>query len=145
MLCLDYSNLQEWRDVSKLYMIARGYWFSLYDLENKFALVFFTLQEKDIFQRKYHWVEMKHLGAIQSRRRQLFCRRDVFFFSIYVGNRVNNSRVPTWIRKVDLKKSIKKQLIFSNSIFCRILSNFSSGFFTYHSQNDFIKVFYCLI
>ena len=129
MLCLDYSNLQEWRNVSKLYMIARGYWFSVYGLENKFALIFFILQEKDIFQPKYHWVEIKHLGAIQNRRRQLFCRRDVFFFlSIYVGNRINNSRVPTWIRKVDLKKSIKKQLTFQTQFFAVFWATFHQVF-----------------
>ena len=27
MLCLDYSNLQDRRNLSKLYLIARGHWF----------------------------------------------------------------------------------------------------------------------
>ena len=32
------------------------------------------------FQPKYYWVEIKYLGAIQSRPRHLFCRRDNAFF-----------------------------------------------------------------
>ena len=35
MLCLDYSNLQERRNISKLYMIATGHWFPVYDLGNE--------------------------------------------------------------------------------------------------------------
>ena len=37
MLCLDYSNLQEGRNVSKLYMIARGHLFLVYGLGNECA------------------------------------------------------------------------------------------------------------
>ena len=33
-----------------------------------------------MFQLKYHWVEIKCLGAIENQRRQLFCRRDNAFF-----------------------------------------------------------------
>ena len=31
-----------------------------------------------MFQPKYHWVKIKYLGAIQNRRRQLFCRDNAF-------------------------------------------------------------------
>ena len=34
--------------------------------------------KRNMFQPKYHWVEIKYLGAMQNRRRQLFSRRDVF-------------------------------------------------------------------
>ena len=44
MLCLDYANLQERRNISKLYMIARGHLFPVYGLGNKCAF----LQDKDI-------------------------------------------------------------------------------------------------
>ena len=37
MLCPDYSNLQERRSISKLYMIARGYLFPVYGLRNECA------------------------------------------------------------------------------------------------------------
>ena len=37
MLCLDYSNLQEKRNLSKLYMIARGHLFPVYSLGNECA------------------------------------------------------------------------------------------------------------
>ena len=32
-----------------------------------------------MFQPKYHWVDIKYLGAIQNRRGQLFCLRDNTF------------------------------------------------------------------
>ena len=32
-----------------------------------------------MFQPKYHWVEIKYLGAIQNRCQQLFCQRDNAF------------------------------------------------------------------
>ena len=35
MLHLDYSNLQERRNISELYMIARGHWFYVYGLGNE--------------------------------------------------------------------------------------------------------------
>ena len=34
---------------------------------------------RKMFQPKYHWVEIKYLGAIQNRGRQLFCRRNNTF------------------------------------------------------------------
>ena len=37
MLCLDYSNLEERRNISKLYIIARGHWFPVYGLGNECA------------------------------------------------------------------------------------------------------------
>ena len=37
ILCLDYSNLEERRNISKLYMIARGHLFPVYGLENECA------------------------------------------------------------------------------------------------------------
>ena len=37
MLCLDYSHLQERRNISKLYMIARGHLFPVYGLGNECA------------------------------------------------------------------------------------------------------------
>ena len=37
ILCLDYSNLQERRYISKLYMTARGQWFPVYGLGNECA------------------------------------------------------------------------------------------------------------
>ena len=35
MLCLEYSDLQERKNISKLYMIARGYWVPVYGLGNE--------------------------------------------------------------------------------------------------------------
>ena len=35
--CVDYSNLQERRNLSKLYMTARGHWFPVYGLGNECA------------------------------------------------------------------------------------------------------------
>ena len=37
MLCLDFSNLQEMRNISKLYMIAGGHLFPVYGLGNECA------------------------------------------------------------------------------------------------------------
>ena len=37
MLCLNYSNQQEKRNINKLYMIARGHLFPVYGLGNKCA------------------------------------------------------------------------------------------------------------
>ena len=37
MLCLEYSDLQERKNISKLYMIARGYWVPVYGLGNECA------------------------------------------------------------------------------------------------------------
>ena len=47
MLCLDYSNLQERRNVSKLYLIAREHLFPVCGLRNECASRYF-LQEKDV-------------------------------------------------------------------------------------------------
>ena len=63
IFCLDYSNLQERRNITKLYMISRGHWSPVYGLWDEGALVFFT---RKIIQPKYHWVEIKYLGAIQN-------------------------------------------------------------------------------
>ena len=35
--------------------------------------------ERKVFQPRYHWVEIKYLGAIQNRRRQFFCLHDNAF------------------------------------------------------------------
>ena len=35
--------------------------------------------KRKMFQPKYHWVEIKYLGAIKNRRGQLFCLRDIVF------------------------------------------------------------------
>ena len=35
MLCQDYSNLEERRNISKSYIIARGHWFPFKGLGNK--------------------------------------------------------------------------------------------------------------
>ena len=37
MLCVEFSNQQERRNISKLYMTARGHWFPVYGLGNKCA------------------------------------------------------------------------------------------------------------
>ena len=37
ILCLDYSNLQERRNISKLYMTARGHLFPVYGRGNEYA------------------------------------------------------------------------------------------------------------
>ena len=42
MLCLVNSNLQERRNISKLYMVARGHQFLVCGLGNECALVFST-------------------------------------------------------------------------------------------------------
>ena len=47
ILRLDYSHLQERRNISKLYMIARGHSFPVYGLGNECAKQLF-LQEKDV-------------------------------------------------------------------------------------------------
>ena len=59
------------RNISKLYVIARGHLFPVYDLGNECARM--------MFQPKYHWVEIKYLGAIQNRCRQFFCLCDNAF------------------------------------------------------------------
>ena len=71
MLCLDYSNLQERINISKLYMLARGHLFPVYGLGNECAYY-----KRKMFQPKYNWVEIKYLGAIQNPRLQLFCLCD---------------------------------------------------------------------
>ena len=34
---------------------------------------------RNMFQPKYHWIEIKYLGAMQNQRRQLFSRCDYVF------------------------------------------------------------------
>ena len=77
MLCLNCSDLQERRKISKLYMIAKGHWFPVYGLGNEYVWRHF-LQEKDV-PTEISSVEIKYLGTNQSRRRQLFCRLDNAF------------------------------------------------------------------
>ena len=77
MLCLEYRNLQERRNISKLYMIARGHWVPLYGLKNECANGIFY--KRKIFWPKYHWLEVKYLGAMQNRRGQPFCLRENAF------------------------------------------------------------------
>ena len=43
-------------------------------------MCFGIFYKREMFQLKYHWVEIKYLGAIQNRRRQLFSRCDNTFF-----------------------------------------------------------------
>ena len=31
-------------------------------------------KKTEIFQPKYHWVDLKYLGAIENQRQQFFCR-----------------------------------------------------------------------
>ena len=45
MLCLDYSNLQGRRNISKLCMIARGYSFPVYGLWRWMCLMVFSTRE----------------------------------------------------------------------------------------------------
>ena len=48
-MCQDYSNLQERRNISKLYMIARGYWFPVYGLGKMNVLNgIFYKRERDV-------------------------------------------------------------------------------------------------
>ena len=35
--------------------------------------------KRKMFQRKYHWVEIKYVGSIQNRRGQFVCLRDNAF------------------------------------------------------------------
>ena len=44
MLCPDYSNMQESRNISKLYMIDRGHWFPVLEM-NVFC---YFVQEIDV-------------------------------------------------------------------------------------------------
>ena len=37
---------------------------------------------REMFQPKYYWVEIKYLGAIQNRRRQLFAEVIMLFLNI---------------------------------------------------------------
>ena len=46
-LCLDYSNLQERRNISKLYMIVREHIFPVYGLRNECSWQYF-LQTKEV-------------------------------------------------------------------------------------------------
>ena len=64
MLCLDYSNLEERRNINKLYMIARGHLFPAYVLEMNVLNGLFY--KRKMFQPIYHWVEIKCLGIIQN-------------------------------------------------------------------------------
>ena len=64
MLCLDYSNLEERRNINKLYMIARGQLFPVYVLEMNVPNSIFY--KRKMFKPKYNWVEIKCLGIIQS-------------------------------------------------------------------------------
>ena len=59
-----------------------------------------------MFQPKYHWVEIKYLGAIQNRRGQLFCLRDNAF----------SQYTPWQLLRVDvcLKGCVSIQYIFKN-------------------------------
>ena len=75
-MCLDYSNLQERRNISKLYKINRGHWFPVYGLRNECAQRYF-LQNIDVpTEISSGW---NKVSAIQNRRRHLFCRRDNAF------------------------------------------------------------------
>ena len=81
MLCLDYSNLQERRNVSKSYILLEGIDFLYMVLEmNMLNGIFY---ERKMLQPKYHWVEIKYLGAMQNRHRQYFCQHDNVFHNIY--------------------------------------------------------------
>ena len=66
MLCLDYSNLQESRNISKLYMVARGNSFHVYGLGMNVLNGIF-------YKRDVPTERSLDPGAIQNRRQQLFC------------------------------------------------------------------------
>ena len=66
---LDYSNLQERRNISKLYMTVRGHLLYIVLEVNVRNSIFY---ERKMFRPKYHWVKIKYLGAIQNRHGQLF-------------------------------------------------------------------------
>ena len=56
MLCLDYSSLQERRNISKLYMIDREHYFLYMVLEmNVLNGIFY---KRKTFQPKYQWVSI---------------------------------------------------------------------------------------
>ena len=76
ILCLDYSNLQERRNISKLCMIARGHLLYIVLEVNVCNSIFY---ERKMFRPKYHWVEIKYLGTIQNWHGQLFCLHDNAF------------------------------------------------------------------
>ena len=76
MFCLDFSNLQERGNISKFYINARGYWFSVYAPGNEFAWVFPT---REMFQPKHCVDETKYLGAIQNQISN-FLAEVMFFF-----------------------------------------------------------------
>ena len=90
MLCLDYSNLEERRNISKLYIITRGHWFPVYDLWN------------ECVQLIYHWVEIKYLGAIQN---QL-----MLFLDIH-RHLLGNCLVSTWFGKAVLSIQYKLKYV----------------------------------
>ena len=78
MLCLDYSNLQERRNISKFYiLLLEGIYFLYMVLEME--LLNGSFNKRKMFQPKCHWVEIKYLVAVQNRRRQLFFRSDNAF------------------------------------------------------------------
>ena len=79
MLCLDDSNPQEVRNITKLYMIARGHLFHVYGPPICSGIFY----KREIFQLKYHWVERKYLDTIQNRRWQFFCQHDIAFFNCF--------------------------------------------------------------
>ena len=71
MLCLDYSDLQERRNISKLYMIDREHYFLYMVLEiNVLNGIFY---KRKIFQPKYQWVSI-----------WVLCKADVGNFFAYV-------------------------------------------------------------
>ena len=69
--------------------------------------------KRKMFQLKYHWVEIKYLGAIQNRRGQLFCLRENVF-SQYT------SAFASAI--VACRRELEKLYIYSN-IFVNIRNN----------------------
>ena len=80
MLCLDYSNQRERRNISKLYMIARGHLFPTYIWSWKcMCLTVFSTRERCSNRNIIGWVKIKYLGAIQNRCGQRFCLRDNAF------------------------------------------------------------------
>ena len=67
--CVWTIQICKKEDISKLCMIARGHFLSMVLGMNVLNGSFY---KRDMFQLKYHWIEIKYLGAIQNQRQQPF-------------------------------------------------------------------------
>ena len=93
MLCLDYFNLQERRNMSNFYIIARGHWFPVYGHENECSLRYFFPQEIGIPTKIY-------LGWNKVTGCHTKLTTATFFLNVTYC--LSNYHMPMWIKKADI-------------------------------------------